>query len=167
MTSDRAAHPAQEFVGCACFVPERTEQVEVDMANEFKPSVDQWYLRPGNADMFRVVAVDNGTIDIQSFDGDVEELDLDAWRELDIELAEPPENWTGPFDSIEADDLDETESAMRKVDGRASASIEPRFREDEAWQDARPIDEQEEEEDGSPAEPSTESAGERATRKPH
>lgn len=122
------------------------------MSNRFKPSVDQWYSRPGKDEMFRVVAVDDGTIEIQRFDGDLEELDLHAWRELDIELAEPPEDWTGPFDNIEADDVDDTGTAMRKGDGHAR--VEPQFREGEAWQDARPTDEPEEEDDGT--EPSDE-----------
>lgn len=133
------------------------------MANEFKPSVDQWYSRRGDDEMFRVVAVDNGAIEIQHFDGEVEELDLDAWRELDIELAEPPENWTGPFDNIEADDVDDTDSAMRQHDGYARLGSP----EQEAWQNAPPTDEGEEEEDGDPAEPYTEDAGERAKRKAH
>lgn len=118
------------------------------MANKFKPSVHQWYSRQGSAEMFRVVATDNGAIEIQSFDGDLEELDLDAWRDLAIELAEPPEDWTGPFDNIEADDLDDTESAMRKGDGHAG--VEPRLREEESWQDAGSEDEGDEEDDAEP-----------------
>jgi hypothetical protein len=66
------------------------------MANEFEPRVDQWYSLRGKEEMFRVVAVDDGAIEIQSFDGAIEELDPDAWRDLDIEPAESRENWTGP-----------------------------------------------------------------------
>lgn len=123
------------------------------MANGFKPSVHQWYSRLGNDELFLVVAVDNGTIEIQSFDGDLEELDRDAWRGLDIELAEPPEDWTGPFDNIERDELDDTQP--RNGDGHSR--LEPQFREEEeeAWREARPTDEPEGEDLGPPAEPYT------------
>lgn len=88
------------------------------MANKFKPSVHQWYSRLGSAEMFHVVAIDNGAIEIQSLDGDIEELDLGAWRDLAIELAEPPESWTGPFDNIARpqDELDEEDDAEPYAD---------------------------------------------------
>lgn len=132
------------------------------MGNEFKPSVHQWYSRRGNDELFRVVAVDNGTIEIQSFDGDLEELDLDVWRGLDIEPAEPPEDWTGPFDNVERDELDDTQT--RKDDG--PSRLEPPFSDEEAWREARPTDEPEEE-DGPPAQSYTQDADGRAKRKPH
>ncbi len=46
-----------------------------------------------------------GNVEIQYFDGDVEEIGLDGWYELDIEPIEAPENWTGPVDVAEVDDL--------------------------------------------------------------
>jgi hypothetical protein len=126
------------------------------MANEFEPRVDQWYSLRSKEEMFRVVAVDDGAIEIQSFDGAIEELDPDAWRELDIEPAEPPENWTGPFDNVEIEDLDDPQSAMRKADG--PAQLEPGFRQYEEWQDARSADERDEEDEGRLAEEYTEDA---------
>ena len=50
------------------------------------------------------------TIEIQYFDGDVEEIDLDDWFGLDIERIEPPEDWTGPMNDVESDDLGYTET---------------------------------------------------------
>jgi hypothetical protein len=113
------------------------------MANELKPTIDQWYSRQGSAEVFRVVAVDDGAIEIQNFEGDVEEVDLEVWEELDIALAEPPDDWTGPFDNIEADDIDDTDSAMRRNAGHAR--VEPQFAEGQGWQQARPTDELEDE----------------------
>jgi hypothetical protein len=123
------------------------------MTNALPPTIDQWYARRDKGEVFHVVAVDErtGTVEIQSFDGDIEELDIEGWRELDIELAEPPENWTGPFDDIETDDLGDTENAMRPADWRAP--LDPLRTEQELWRDARPADEREEEEEGHPAEP--------------
>lgn len=92
------------------------------MPNELDPIVGQWYLHRDKGQMFRVVAADLSTacIEIQHFDGDVEELEADAWRELDIEPAEAPEDWTGPYDDVEPDDLGLSESAMTPAEWRRS-----------------------------------------------
>jgi hypothetical protein len=44
-------------------------------------------------------------VEIQYFDGEVEELDLDSWYEMALEPIEPPEDWSGPFDEIDPDEL--------------------------------------------------------------
>lgn len=85
------------------------------MANELQPTIDQWYARRDVHDLFRVVAVDveADAIEIQNFEGDIEELDSESWAELETEPVEPPDNWTGPFDDLEPDDVDDSETAMR------------------------------------------------------
>jgi len=110
------------------------------MINQVGPIVDQWYAHHDKGEMFRVVATDaaSGSVDIQYFDGDVEELDGDAWRELDIETAEPPEDWTGPFDDIELDDLGLSETAMRPQDWRIC--LESNRPAEELWADIRTED---------------------------
>lgn len=122
------------------------------MPNELDPIIGQWYSRRDKGEMFRVVAVDamTSSIDIQSYDGDVEEMDVRAWREMDIEMAEAPEDWTGPFDDIEPDDLGLTEAGMSLQEWRQP--LEPMDAPEESWQDARPPDEIEEEEEGRPLE---------------
>lgn len=68
------------------------------------PAIGDWYQAPGSV-KFEVVAVDDddGTIDIQHFDGTVEELDFDAWEDSEFILAEPPEDYSGSLD-IERED---------------------------------------------------------------
>lgn len=77
------------------------------MSNEIDPIVDNWYNHLDKGQRFCVVAVndEDGTAEIQYFDGTVEEIDLDAWPLLDIEPADEPENWSGPLDVAEPDDL--------------------------------------------------------------
>lgn len=69
------------------------------------PVVGDWYRRPGG-NLFEVVAVDDedGTVDVQHFDGTVEEIDLESWPEIVIEAVEAPEDWSGSVD-IETDDF--------------------------------------------------------------
>lgn len=70
------------------------------------PVVGDWYRRSNGA-LFEIVAIDrdDGTIDVQHFDGTVEELDLESWDEQEFEEAQAPEDWTGSVD-IEPEDYD-------------------------------------------------------------
>jgi len=74
------------------------------MATEYEPRVGDWYTN-ATAEIFEIVAYDeeDQTLEIQYFDGTVEELDLDTWYEMDIEPTAPPEDWSGSLD-IERDD---------------------------------------------------------------
>jgi hypothetical protein len=73
----------------------------------FDPRVDQWYVEAKNDRYFQVLDFDedDGIIEIQYLDGEVDELDLEEWQELSLEEVEQPEDWTGPLDEIEKDDL--------------------------------------------------------------
>lgn len=83
-----------------------------------KPRASQWYRHLNKGQEFQVTAIDETerTVEIQHFDGDVEELDLEEWYALDLEAIAPPEDWTGPMDDIERDDLGYTETGMRGAD---------------------------------------------------
>jgi hypothetical protein len=77
------------------------------------PTVGEWYRR-ASGESFEIVAVDeeDATIEVQHFDGTVEELDFDSWEEqwadALIERGEPPEDWTGSVD-VEPEDSDESD----------------------------------------------------------
>ncbi|HKT74419.1 MAG TPA: DUF6763 family protein [Steroidobacteraceae bacterium] len=74
-----------------------------------EPSIGDWYRARGGA-LFEVVAFDDddGTIEIQYFDGTVEEMDsedwLTQWEDGTLEAAEPPEDWSGSVDVEAVDD---------------------------------------------------------------
>ncbi len=88
------------------------------MPIEDEPIPSQWYRHLDKGYRFQVIALDDraGTVEIQHFDGDVEELDLEDWHALKIEPIEPPEDWTGPMDDIVRDDLSYSETAMLEED---------------------------------------------------
>jgi hypothetical protein len=73
------------------------------------PSIGEWYRHTGG-DSFEVVAFDedDGTIEIQYFDGTVEEMDTEDWHsqwaDRALEAAEPPEDWSGSVDVESTDD---------------------------------------------------------------
>src|SRR5260370_39721319 len=68
-----------------------------------QPAIGDWYRLRGGA-LFEVVAVDedDGTIEIQYFDGTVEEMDIEdwetQWEDGALEAAEAPEDWSGSAD---------------------------------------------------------------------
>lgn len=70
------------------------------------PVVGQWYRRIDGA-MLEVVAIDNdeGNIEVQYFDGAVDEFDFDDWQLLGLTSATAPEDWSGSVD-IEPEDFD-------------------------------------------------------------
>ena len=81
------------------------------MQSKRNPIVGNWYQRLDKGQEFYVVALDEEArlVEMQHFDGDLEEMDLDTWYLLEILPIEEPENWSGPFDVGEIDDLTGTE----------------------------------------------------------
>lgn len=63
------------------------------------PSIGQWFRRPNGA-LLEVVAIDedDSTIEIQLFDGTIDEIELDAWPEQFLTEAAAPEDWSGSVD---------------------------------------------------------------------
>lgn len=88
------------------------------MTTNADPKTGTWYRHVDKGQKFEVVVIDSDaqTVEIQYFDGSLEELDLDAWYDLDIEPTEPTEDWTGPIDAIERDDLGYSETGMQGDD---------------------------------------------------
>ena len=90
------------------------------MPNELDPLEDQWYAYLDKGQRFYIVAIDedSSTVEVQHFDGDLEELTLDEWRELNIQLSEQPENWDGALDVGEQDDLGTEVTDTNQADWR-------------------------------------------------
>ena len=74
------------------------------MGREYEPVPGKWYENLEEDDSFKVLSVDEDAelVEIQYEDGDIEEIDYETWKELDLELTDEPEGWTD-------DDLDEDE----------------------------------------------------------
>jgi hypothetical protein len=100
---------------------------EKAMATDADPIVGNWYAHLDKGQRFEVVAVDEdaGTVEVQYFDGAVEEVDLGEWYELDVEPAEAPEDWTGPMDDLERDDLGYSDTGMEDTDWRENLKDVP------------------------------------------
>ena len=77
------------------------------MATEVEPIEGNWYYDRDKDRRFEVIAVDEqeNRIDLQDFDGDLDEITFDLWFTLNLDVAEPPEEWTGPMDNPGDEDL--------------------------------------------------------------
>jgi hypothetical protein len=76
------------------------------MPTENDPIIGNWYQHLDKGQCFQIVALDekNATVELQHFDGDLEEVELEVWYTLDVEVCDEPENWSGPVDIGELDD---------------------------------------------------------------
>ena len=63
------------------------------------PTIGQWFRRPDGT-LLEVVATDEDdhTIEIQFFDGTIDEVEVRSWRDLFLVEVEAPEDWSGPMD---------------------------------------------------------------------
>jgi len=92
------------------------------MTFEPTPHVGDWY-KNTRGDAFEIVAQDeeDETLELQYYDGTVEELDAESWEFMQPEPIEPPEDWSGSMDIALEDSQPpeiwvETEDWMRCVE---------------------------------------------------
>lgn len=79
------------------------------MSRDNEPVPGQWYENVEEEETFRVLSVDEDSelIEIEYLDGDIEELDVEAWHEMDLELTDEPEGWSDEEDDEEDEEEDE------------------------------------------------------------
>ncbi|HED18552.1 MAG TPA: hypothetical protein ENI74_03510 [Gammaproteobacteria bacterium] len=89
---------------------------------EHAPKIGDWY-KSTIGDAFEVIAQDDDddTLELQYFDGTLEELDVETWESMRPEPIEPPEDWSGsmdiaPEDTPALDILPETEDWMSMLE---------------------------------------------------
>ena len=77
------------------------------VSRDYEPVPGQWYENLEEEESFRVLTVDEDSelVEIEYLDGDIEEIDLEAWHEMDLERIEEPEGWSESDDEeAEGDD---------------------------------------------------------------
>jgi hypothetical protein len=102
------------------------------VSRDYEPVPGKWYEDLDAEETFQVLSVDpdEEVVRIQWPDREIQEIDLDAWNELDLELADEPEGWVD--DAATDDEEDELEDEDELDD-----------EDDEDWDD----DEDEDDED--------------------
>jgi hypothetical protein len=61
-------------------------QGEQAVSRDYEPTAGQWYENLEEEEQFRVLSVDEDSelIEIEYLDGDIEEIDIEAWHEMDL-----------------------------------------------------------------------------------
>ena len=79
------------------------------MARDYDPVQGQWFEDLEENEVFRVLSVDpdEEIVEVQYENGDIEEMDLDTWHELDLERAQEPEGWASDDDDKEEEEEEE------------------------------------------------------------
>ena len=106
-------------------------RVAFAVSRDYEPVPSQWYENLEEEESFRVLSVDEDSelVEIEYLDGDIEEIDLEAWHEMDLEKIAEPEGWSESDD----EDTDEDEEWDEEED------------EDDDWDDDEDEDEVDEE----------------------
>jgi len=91
------------------------------VSRDYDPEKGQWYEDLDREELFKVLSVDPDEIliRIQWLDGEIEDIDVDAWNELDLELATEPEGWVddgADDDDDEDEDEDEEDDDLDDLD---------------------------------------------------
>jgi hypothetical protein len=83
-----------------------------------RPQVGDWYQNQDKGEPFQVVSVDvaSGTVQTQSFDGELDSIDMEDWEQIPLVTAAAPEDWTGPLDDVEPDDVNEDDSPSDRAE---------------------------------------------------
>lgn len=63
------------------------------------PVIGHWYRR-ANRQLFEVVAIDedDATVELQFFDGTIDEVDFEMWKDFLLIQVAAPEDWSGSVD---------------------------------------------------------------------
>src|SRR5512140_1861175 len=79
------------------------------VSRDYEPVPGQWYENLEEEESFRVLSVDEDSelVEIEYLDGDIEEIDIEAWHEMDLEHTDEPEGWSEPEEDEEDEDEDD------------------------------------------------------------
>ena len=76
------------------------------MSRDYEPTPGQWYENVEEEETFRVLTVDEDSelVEIEYLDGEIEEVDLETWHEMDLDKTSEPEGWADRDDDDDDDD---------------------------------------------------------------
>jgi hypothetical protein len=79
------------------------------VARDYDPVQGKWYEDLEENEVFKVLSVDpdQELVEVQYENGDIEEIDLDTWHELDLEQAQEPEGWAADNEEEEEEEEEE------------------------------------------------------------
>ena len=79
------------------------------MSRDYEPVPGQWYENLEDEESFRVLTVDEDSelVEIEYLDGEIEEIDLETWHEMDLDQIDEPEGWAESDEEEEEEEEDD------------------------------------------------------------
>jgi len=73
-------------------------------AANWPPRIGAFYLRWDKNEIFQVAGYDQkaNRVLVERYDGTAEEIDEKTWCQLSPSITDPPEDWTGPVETVDA-----------------------------------------------------------------
>ena len=78
------------------------------MLSRLQPEVGFWYENREDHSLFEIVSLDEDTVAIQFYEGEIEELEFEEFASLPLRPIQQPEDWSGPFE-FDMEDRDESD----------------------------------------------------------
>ena len=93
------------------------------MSRDYEPTPGQWYENVEEEETFRVLTVDEDSelVEIEYLDGEIEEVDLETWHEMDLDKTSEPEGWADRDD----DDDDDDDELLLSSDDESLSLVSP------------------------------------------
>ena len=95
--------------------------------NKIMPEVSAWYQDLVSGSLFEVVAYEEetGTVEYQLVDGEVGEYDRSTRKQVTLINAEAPEDWRGPFELNDGDQVYNDETIVPENWSGVLSDLEP------------------------------------------
>ncbi len=113
------------------------------MSRDNEPVRGRWYENVEEEETFRVLSVDEDTelVEIEYLDGEIEEIDIDSWHEMDLEVTTEPEGWSD-------EDDEEDEKSKKEKEEEEEDEDDDDWDDDDDDDDDDDLDDEEEEDAG-------------------
>ncbi len=76
------------------------------MSTQTFPVVGNWY-KAQDGQLLEVITLDEdeNCVEVQYFGGEIDQVEFDTWQSIVADTADQPDDWTGPYDDLGAEDL--------------------------------------------------------------
>lgn len=103
------------------------------MSRDYEPVPGQWYENLEDEESFRVLTVDEDSelVEIEYLDGEIEEIDLETWHEMDLDQIDEPEGWSESEEDEDEEEEDEEDDEDEDDDWDDDEDDEDDWDEDE------------------------------------
>jgi len=103
------------------------------VSRDYEPVPGQWYENLEDEESFRVLTVDEDSelVEIEYLDGEIEEIDLETWHEMDLDRIDEPEGWAESEEDEDEEEEDEEDEEDEDDDWDDDEDDEDDWDEDE------------------------------------